>query len=464
MWVLGFAVATAAILTVTGGTSADSPLRAPVGPVMPGIIFQSTPPELVQLYRSDTSRLLLYLDDQFLDSQVPYRQTLAAIARWKMLRWYAIERLGDTGTVGLIPTLDQVVQRYERRRDQAGAYQEWADLLRLTIERIRLRSQGNAAYTQAMLQWVQTPEPASDAPWREKVNRWRRVREGARALGILRARDAVPVLIEWCRKPAAGGFADLDVFCARALARIGDKRALDALRSFLANWAPYRPSAEVPLEPYEPDIVWAYWRMRTDGMSLQEAVQDILCSSANRERGLNQSMILEQYAGPAAVPVLLQALDKPPVGKDPSAAQRLAVQLLGKWRVKEAVPKLLSLLRSSVSELLRCACILALGRIGSPEALDDLTRIAKQNQSLALTQDAVKALGLLGDPRAEPTLLDILTTHPDPNVRYMAAQSLATAGTSSAIPVLEKRLQEESSTGVKGAIRTAIKSLQARTR
>ncbi|GIV15361.1 MAG: hypothetical protein KatS3mg022_0796 [Armatimonadota bacterium] len=464
MWIVGFVVAAMAILTVAGHTSADSPLRAPAGPVMPGIIFKPTPPELVQLYRSDLSQLLLYLDDQFLDSQVPYRQTFAAIAQWKMLRWYAIERLGDTGTVGLIPTLEQVAQRYERQGNRAGTYREWADLLRLTIERIRLRSQGNEVYIQAMLRWIQTPEPAPDAPWREKVNRWRRVREGARVLGMLRVRDAVPVLIEWCRKPAAGGFADIDVFCARALARIGDKRALDALRGFLANWAPYRPSAEVPLEPYEPDIVWAYWRLRTDGVSLQDAVQDLLRSSANRERGLKHSVILEQYVGPAAIPVLLRALDSPPAGKDPSAAQRLAVQLLGRWRVREAVPKLLALLRGSGSELLQCACILALGQIGSPEALDELTRIAKQNQSLALTQDAVKALGLLGDPRAEPTLLDILTTHPNPNVRCLAAQSLATASTSAAIPVLERRLQVEPSDGVKGAIRTAIKSLQAKTR
>lgn len=41
--------------------------------------------------------------------------------------------------------------------------------------------------------------------------------------------------------------------------------------------------------------------MRTDGMSLQEAVRDILRSSTNRERGLKHSVVLEQYAGPAAI-------------------------------------------------------------------------------------------------------------------------------------------------------------------
>jgi len=51
----------------------------------------------------------------------------------------------------------------------------------------------------------------------------------------------------------------------------------------------------------------------------------------------------------------------------------------------------------------------------------------------------------------EPLLLDIVTTHADSNMRYVAAEALAKAGTPGSIKRLEQRLAVEPSVGVKGA-------------
>ncbi|GIV18465.1 MAG: hypothetical protein KatS3mg023_0216 [Armatimonadota bacterium] len=76
----------------------------------------------------------------------------------------------------------------------------------------------------------------------------------------------------------------------------------------------------------------------------------------------------------------------------------------------------------------------------------------------------IDALGNMGDSRAEPVLLKLLSEHPNNNIRYRAAETLAKVGTSAAIPVLERRLQVESSRSVQGRISWALRILRQKTR
>ncbi|MER3474961.1 MAG: hypothetical protein C4335_13265 [Armatimonadota bacterium] len=200
-------------------------------------LLHPTPPEIWKLYREsehNPSVLFAYIDPNF-EFNVK-RDPEGAVdpvdeGRRALLRWYATVRLGDIGGAEVIPVLEEAARRYEAR-DETGI----ASHLRVTVERIRYRLQGREAYVQAMIDWLEAPEPPDDAPFAQRVEMWRKVREAARAVGAIRAKEAVPALIKWASIPAAGGFANLDIFCARALAWIGDRRALGALKFVLANW------------------------------------------------------------------------------------------------------------------------------------------------------------------------------------------------------------------------------------
>lgn len=115
------------------------------------------------------------------------------------------------------------------------------------------------------------------------------------------------------------------------------------------------------------------------------------------------------------------------------------------------------------SPRLKIAATCALGRIGDPVALPDLLELA-QSSDFHLQMAAIDALGDMGDSRAEPMLLKLLSEHPNDNVRYAAAEALVKVGTPAAIPVLERRLQAESSRSVQGHTNWALRMLRQRAR
>ncbi len=80
-----------------------------------------------------------------------------------------------------------------------------------------------------------------------------------------------------------------------------------------------------------------YWLMRTDGMSLEEATWELLRSAAEESSWLMQEQIPEDYVGAVAIPYLLRALTDPPKGRNGDVAQIVIANLLGKWRIHEAV-------------------------------------------------------------------------------------------------------------------------------
>lgn len=440
----------------------DSPIKPKSRLGLPAIVLPETRPEWIRMYRvseHNPSALLPYLDDAFLNRLVPSPRNDDEEDRWRQLRWYALVRLGDIAGVELIPALEHYAQLYEAQAAQSedrSKCEAFADLTRLTIERIRLRAQGRDVYVRAMIEWVRTPAPGPEASYREASSSWRRVSEGARALGVVKAREGVDALMERS-KDRRSHFADAHRFCVRALARIGDKRAMQVLYDKMMLWVPYGVAAEVPLEPDEPDIVWAYWQMRTDGMTLQEAITDLVSVLGTSGLGGVDEALL--HIGKPAVPALLAVLKAPDSSVD---KKRAAIGMLARMGAQEAKDALLDILRNNTDGLASNAAY-GLAVLGAKEALPYLMREAELEETYSRKEAAIRGLGELGDPDAEPFLLRLATQHPDPRVRREAVMALERAGTRATIPILEQRLQVEESYLV-GYIQNTIDALRKKKR
>lgn len=120
-------------------------------------------------------------------------------------RLYVLHRLGDVGGEETIALL----QKFLDGRLKDGTMLSWADMIltQLTIERIRVRQVGRSAYVTEMVRWLRgeftpTRHPDTIAPEGSvyrATDHWEgtlRIREALRALGVLRAREAIPVLLD----------------------------------------------------------------------------------------------------------------------------------------------------------------------------------------------------------------------------------------------------------------------------
>lgn len=449
------------ILLAAGSVSNSSPLKRETLHRLPPILLPEPYPEWIQMYRisqRNPAALLRYLDEAYLQRLVP-GNSIEDERKRLGLRWYAVVRLGDIAGPELIPALEQYAQKYTTQEAREGQthQDEVARFLHRHIERIRLRAQGRDVYVRAMIEWVRTPvPPASAANLREVDEGWSRVWAGARALGVLQAREGVDALMERARQPQ-NGFYDVERLCVRALARIGDRRALPILERAVKFWTPdYWVAEKLPLEPDEPDIVWAYWQMRTEGMTMDEVVADMI--RAFEVPGLKAGQVL-LHIGKPAVPALLAVLKDPGSSLDKKQG---ALSVLVGLRAKEAKGVLLDLLRHDTGDLARAAAC-GLGMLGAKESVPDLLKAAEQEDDQLLKESAIFGLGKLGDPAAEPVLLRLATQHPDPRVRREAVMALERAGTPAAIPVLEQRLQTEVDYLV-GYIQNTIDALQKKKR
>jgi HEAT repeat protein len=172
-----------------------------------------------------------------------------------------------------------------------------------------------------------------------------------------------------------------------------------------------------------------------------------------------QQEILREYVGPAAVPYLLRALAAPPTSDHGVDVQGVAAQLLGEWRVKEAVPLLIDLMHRARLWSLRGTAAIALGEIGSPEAVDALIAAADLQQDAELLASVADALGYLRDARAEAALMKLLQ-HPDAKVRYAAAKAIESSGTFRILPELEQRADQETVESVRRALVQAIERIR----
>lgn len=437
-------------LLLVGIATGDSPLKLNQLQA-PGVIQSSAPLEWIRMYRAsgrNPSALLRYLDDAyFFEPQgldTPGNEFLSPLGQeYAEFRQYALVRLGDIAGTDLIPALEHYAQMYEvqskRENSCNWVYEDFAELARLAIERIRLRAQGRNVYVQTMIQWLRTPIPTPGETNREVDKALMRITQGARALGVIKAREAVDALMERTKERSSASVYDDYVACecARALARIGDKRAMQVLREGVLRWITVYGAynRQVPLEPGEPDMAWAYWEMRTGGMSTEQAVAELIRGLDEMIPGALAGLI---HIGKPAEPALLALL------KDPDVRSAVKVEVMGVLNgmgSREAVDIYLDILRRGDKLGPRAAA--SLGMLGAKEALSDLLKAAEQDDSRDLKEGAIQGLRELGDPAAEPLLLRLATQHPDPLVRAEAIKALAKAGTPAAIPVLEQRLQTE---------------------
>lgn len=440
-----------------GVVHADSPLRMRPGLRMPAVLLKPTPQELIDIHNlgvASPKSLLRYISPEWLERA---DNEASREVRWRC-RTYAIHLIGDIGDTDVIPELEQIAQRYRLRGQE-----QIADMLLLTMERIRYRALGREAYVKEMMRWVMWTE-SQGAPSGRDYEYLDRVTEGARALAVIQAKEAVPLLLEVWQRPRwrEGPWS---LFLIRPLTRLGDRRALEAIQHEMrAVFTPNYPAEQIPLEPGEPDPGCIYWQWRTEGMSVQQAVDTLVRSMASSYAKLKEDEVLRHYVGPAAIPQLLKYLSEPPPGESSEVAQGMVARLLGEWRVKEAVPKLLDLVESSGSRFVRVNSILALGDIASPETVENLIALAKQTSDSFSQTAAIHALGKFPDNRAVAALLDLFLNSPKAGVRITALRNLQNHGDLTTVSALEERLCIERDEAIKRSITFTIERIRGRLR
>jgi cellulose synthase operon protein C len=131
---------------------------------------------------------------------------------------------------------------------------------------------------------------------------------------------------------------------------------------------------------------------------------------------------------------LIEALDD-----DDLQVRVTAARLLGRGRVREAVPALIGWLAEQEPEVRQAACA-ALGRMGDDRAVAPLSRVMGDG-SADVRQAAVEALAELGTPDVVvPVIGRLGDTHP--RVRQSAAEGLGRMLTPEAVVPLVSRLQD----------------------
>jgi len=182
---------------------ADSPLKLPQRMRMPALVLPETPCEWVELYilaQNQPAKLLFYVDPKTCYGLEKRQPPLPHVGISGLNRLYALRLLGDTGGIEIIPALQSISAQYRQGGVSYSSKKQIAHVIDLTIERIRYRAKGRDAYIREMIRWVQSPEP----PWEksdEVIDYVERVVEAARALAVVGAQEAVPVLTDLCNRP-----------------------------------------------------------------------------------------------------------------------------------------------------------------------------------------------------------------------------------------------------------------------
>ncbi len=211
-------------------------------------------------------------------------------------------------------------------------------------------------------------------------------------LGERKAKEALPTLLEVMEKT--------DSYAVRgqvaiALGKLGDERAIEALRSCLGKDTPPR--------------IRAY--------------------------ALNA---MGQIGSSKAIPYIVEYL------LDPSNEYRDSAS----WALKGIHdPAVSSILKQALFEIegdryTKGNLVYSLGELGILDAVDDIISWLEDVEDPYVIEDAVYALGTLGDPKAVDTLIGYLD-HADAVVRMRAADALGNIGDPRSIPALEALIQRE---------------------
>ncbi len=238
------------------------------------------------------------------------------------------------------------------------------------------------------------------------AKRWRERAFAAELLGRVGNAKAVPVLIETIQATRSED-ADVREIALRALARIGDPRAVEPLVAALK-------SAEIWLVPRIADILVRH------GDAVVEPMLSFLREHTRHPARAWAANILGELKAERAFPVLVTTL------KDLDDEVRAkSAGALGKLGDRRAVTYLLDHLLSDPAPFVRARIAGALGQFADGEVIDRLVR-ALGDPAWWVRMRSVEALEQIG-PTAEAPLL-VALDDPDPEIRIRAAVGLERLG------------------------------------
>jgi len=203
---------------------------------------------------------------------------------------------------------------------------------------------------------------------KEAQKRW----GAAKALGEIGCKEAIPALA----KATKDENEDVRIASVVSLGRIGDERAIQ---------------------------------------TLIEALDD------KSERVRWHAFNALQMFGESASHVAVEALART---KTPTAKEYL-IRLIGAWKAKWAVEKLLPYLKDS-SESVRKATVWAIGEMGTQAVADALLKCLEVDKSIDVRREAVIALSKLRYKPARKTLLKTFVITDDASLKAVCSEAIAT--------------------------------------
>lgn len=259
-----------------------------------------------------------------------------------------------------------------------------------------------------------------------------------RALGRLRAEEAIPALVRHLAVPDDRGEA------SRALREIGPKAAPE-IRKLLTN-------RDRDVRHVAADLLREI--QGSDGSTLMTLWLAALRSPDRDERSnaLENLGRTPPVAG-ARRTVLAAAV---PMLKDPEPdIRRRALKVIETWGAAGQVPALLDLLDDPDKDVQKEA-VAALGKIRDPRAALGLARQLESPELRRPATDALVAMKVR-DEQVEAEVLKALDNS-DPSVRQAACQVLRAIGTEASVPALRKALTDENRS-VAAAARAALNAI-----
>ncbi len=172
---------------------------------------------------------------------------------------------------------------------------------------------------------------------------------------------------------------------------------------------------------------WGAWILGHLGVVAVPQLADRVRSGSERER-VQAMKALAFIRDPRTIQISLEALDD----EFPSI-RRIALETLGKYQVKEAIPRMLGFLESDEQDL-RMAALEAIGQVGGHEQTEAVLKHLTSSR-WEVQRSAIVALGRLGDPvSAEPLKKLLVEKHQD--LWSFILKALETAGQSRDVPDL----------------------------
>jgi HEAT repeat protein len=264
--------------------------------------------------------------------------------------------------------------------------------------------------------------------------RWRERAFAAELLGRVGNARAVPALLDTVRATRTED-ADVREIALRALARIGDPRAVEPLIEALTT-------ADAWLAPRIADILSRH------GPLVVEPLLALLAQPDHHPARAWAANVLGEVRAERAFPLLVTALDDP----DDEVRAKSATAL-GRLGDRRALAYLLDHLLTDPAPFVRTRIAAALGRFDQPEVIDRLVR-ALGDQAWWVRMRSVEALEQIG-AQAEGPLLGALDD-PNPEIRARAAVGLERLGVPATLVDLIQRGEQ-----VTEAMGTLVKFVSA---